>query len=74
MATYPIQPRHWTRKECEHLVELGVRVLEVYREPVIAPAARFDWKYDRARILKPEATVSPLALPDATIAVADLLP
>lgn len=56
------------------IVNVRRRVLEVYREPVIAPAARFDWKYDRVRILKPEATVSPLALPDATIAVADLLP
>jgi len=56
------------------IVNVRRRVLEVYREPVTAPAARFGWKYDRARILKPEATVSPLALPDATIAVADLLP
>jgi Uma2 family endonuclease len=24
MATYPIRTRHWTRKEYEHLVELGV--------------------------------------------------
>ncbi len=50
------------------------RVLEVYREPVIAAAARFGFKYDRVRILKPEATVSPLAMPDATFTVADLLP
>ena len=114
MATYPIRTRHWTRKEYERLVALGVlhedepieliggqmivaepknaphptavmltaealrgvrrRVLEVYREPVLAPAARFGWKYDRVRILKTEATVSPLALPVAMIAVADLLP
>ena len=56
------------------IVNVRRRVLEVYREPVIAPAARFGWKYDRVRTLKPEATVSPLALPDAAIAVADLLP
>lgn len=56
------------------IVNVRRRVLEVYREPVPASAARFGWKYDRVRILKPEATVSPLALPDATIAVADLLP
>jgi Uma2 family endonuclease len=56
------------------IVNVRRRVLEVYREPVIASAARFGWKYDRVRILKPEATVSPLALPDATIPVADLLP
>ena len=56
------------------IVNLRRRVLEVYREPVVAPEARFGWKYSRVRILKPEATVSPLAKPDATIAVADLLP
>jgi Uma2 family endonuclease len=56
------------------IVNVRRRVLEVYREPVIAPAACFGWKYDRVRILKLEATVSPLVLPDATIAVADLLP
>jgi Uma2 family endonuclease len=56
------------------IVNVRRRVLEVYREPVIAPAARFGWKYDRVRILKPEATVSPLVLPGATIPVADLLP
>jgi Uma2 family endonuclease len=56
------------------IVNLRCRVPEVYREPVMAPAARFGWKYDRVRILTPEATVSPLAHPDATIAVADLLP
>jgi hypothetical protein len=123
MATYPIRTRHWTRKEYEHFVELGVlhedEPIELIggqmvvaepknsplatavgltadalrsafgsgwvvreqdpvalddREPVIAPAARFGWKYDRVRILKLEATVSPLVLPGATIAVADLLP
>ena len=56
------------------IVNIRRRVLEVYREPVVAPAARFGWKYDRVRILKTEASVSPLALPAATIAVADLLP
>ena len=69
MATYPIRTRHWTRKEYEHLV-----VLEVYREPIVVSSARFGWKYDRVRILKPEATVCPRALPNTTIAVADLLP
>ena len=56
------------------IVNIRRRALEVYRAPVPAPAARFGWKYERVRTLKPEATVSPLALPTATIAVADLLP
>jgi hypothetical protein len=91
MATYPIRTRHWTRKEYEHVVELGVlhedEPIELIgghmivaepknsvHEPIVAPAGRFGWKYDRVRILKPEATVCPLALPSTTIAVADLLP
>jgi Uma2 family endonuclease len=56
------------------IVNLRRRVLEVYREPVAAPSARFAWKYRRVRILKARATVIPLAAPSATIAVADLLP
>jgi len=39
-----------------------------------SPAAHDGWKYTRARMLKPGATVSPLAAPAARIAVADLLP
>ena len=56
------------------IVNLRRRVLEVCREPVAAPSARFGWKYRRVRILKARATVIPLAAPSATIAVADLLP
>jgi Uma2 family endonuclease len=133
MATYPIRTRHWSRKEYEHLVELGVLhedeqveliggqmiVAEPKNSPhatavgltadalrsaygsgwVVreqAPVALDDESepepdvavvlgrirdYSHAHperpaliILKPEATVSPLVLPDATIAIADLLP
>ena len=56
------------------IVNLRRRVLEVCREPVAMPSARFGWKYRRVRILKARATVIPLAAPSATIAVADLLP
>jgi hypothetical protein len=35
---------------------------------------RLGWKYAGTRILKENATVTPLAAPAATIAVADLLP
>jgi Uma2 family endonuclease len=56
------------------IVNLQRRVLEVYREPVPAPAACFGWSYARVRTLRENATVSPLAGPDVTIAVADLLP
>jgi Uma2 family endonuclease len=56
------------------IVNLRRRVLEVYREPLAAPAARFGWKYARVRTLGAHATVSPLAVPTIAIRVADLLP
>jgi Uma2 family endonuclease len=54
------------------IVDVRQRALEVYREPVVAPAARFGWKYARTRIVKDDATVSPLAAPRAGIAIAHL--
>ena len=56
------------------IVNLVGRVLEVYRQPVRAASARYGWKYRSVRVLKPGASVSPLAAPTARIAVADLLP
>jgi Uma2 family endonuclease len=56
------------------IVNLRRRVLEVYREPVAAPAARFGWAYATVRTIREHATVSPLAAPTVTVAVADLLP
>jgi len=56
------------------IVNLVDRVLEVYREPVRSPAALYGWKYRYVRLLKPGATVSPLAAPRSRIRVADLLP
>jgi len=56
------------------IVNLVGRVLEVYRQPVRAASARYGWKYRSVRVLKPGASVSPLAAPAARIAVADLLP
>src|SRR5438552_683418 len=56
------------------IVNLRRRVLEVYRDPVLAPSARFGWTYATVRTLGERATISPLAASDAVIAVADLLP
>src|SRR2546425_2635017 len=56
------------------IVNLVGRVLEVYRQPVRAASARYGWKYRSVRVLKPGASVSPLAAPTARIAGADLLP
>ena len=54
------------------IVNLVDRVLEVYRDPVRTPSGR--WRYRHVRVLKPSATVVPLAAPRARIRVADLLP
>ena len=60
-------PEYW-------IVNLVDRVLEVYREPVRATAARHGWKYRQVRLLKAPAAVSPLAAPGARVLVSDLLP
>jgi Uma2 family endonuclease len=56
------------------VVNLVDRVLEVYREPVAAPAAPYGFRYRSVTRLRPPATVPPLAAPSAAICVADLLP
>jgi Uma2 family endonuclease len=55
------------------VVNLIEEVLEVYREPVLAPSA-FEWKYDSVRLLRRNAIITPLAAPRARIRVAALLP
>ena len=56
------------------ITNLVDRQLEVYRQPQADPAAPFGFSYGQKQVLKEEDTVSPLARPDARIAVADLLP
>jgi Uma2 family endonuclease len=56
------------------VVNLVDRVLEVYREPVAAPAAPYGFRYRSVTRLRPPATVTPLAAASAAIPVADLLP
>jgi len=56
------------------IVNLVDRQLEVHRRPATDPAADFGWRYLDITILAPSAAVTPLALPGARIAVADLLP
>ncbi|MBI5628931.1 MAG: Uma2 family endonuclease [Candidatus Rokubacteria bacterium] len=56
------------------IVNLVDRVLEVYRGPGPDSSASFGWRYGSVEILGREASVSPLALRDAHIRVADLLP
>lgn len=56
------------------IVDLTDRVLEVHRQPVPDPSARFGWRYSARNILGLPATVAPLALPEAGVAVVDLFP
>ena len=56
------------------IVNIPDRRLEVYREPVPDAAARFGWRYGRAVALGPDERVAPLALPGASVTVAELLP
>jgi Uma2 family endonuclease len=56
------------------IVNLVERRLEVYREPVRAPRAKYGWKYRKVTRLGPKNVVTPLARPGVTIEVAALLP
>jgi Uma2 family endonuclease len=56
------------------IVNIPDRRLEVYRDPVSDRAATFGWRYGFSSALGPEQPVRPLALPAASIAVAELLP
>jgi Uma2 family endonuclease len=56
------------------LVNLPDHVLEVYRQPTVDVAAPYGFRYGSVVTLRGGDSVSPLALPSAYIAVADLLP
>jgi len=56
------------------IVNLVDGVLEVHRDPRPAADAAYGWVYRSVDILRPPATVTPLAAPAARIPVADLLP
>ena len=56
------------------IVNLVQNQLEVYHDPVADPSALFGARYATRVILIPGDFVSPLAAPNAKIAVADLLP
>lgn len=56
------------------IVNLVARVVEIHREPVAVPAARFGWEYRRVERLAPPASATPLAAPGASVSLADLLP
>ena len=60
-------PEYW-------ILNLTERHLEVYRDPKPVAKARFGWRYETVERLGPGRSVSSLALPSASFAVADLLP
>ena len=58
---------HW-------IVNLVDRVLEVYRDPALDPAALYGWSYRSRLTLSPADTVAPLAVPADRLAITELLP
>jgi Uma2 family endonuclease len=56
------------------IVNLADRVVEVHREPARPGPARRRWGYAAVQALGAGAAIAPLAMPSASIPVADLLP
>jgi Uma2 family endonuclease len=56
------------------ILNLCDRVLEVYREPVADPGARFGWRHRWTEVLSSGSSAAPLVAPGARIPVSDLLP
>jgi Uma2 family endonuclease len=56
------------------IVNVVDRVLEIYRDPVADPSARYGWRYASVQIVVESGAATPLALPTVKIAVTDLLP
>ena len=56
------------------IVNLAKRELEVYRDPQPDSTREFGFRYADARKVAATDTIAPLARPQASIAVADLLP
>ena len=58
---------HW-------IVNLVDRVLEIYRDPGVDRTAPYGWRYMSVQRLAPPNVIAPLGVPEARVAVADLLP
>ena len=56
------------------LVNLVDRVVEVRRDPQPSTATPVEWRFASVRTLRAGEMISPLARPDAGVAVTDLLP
>ena len=56
------------------ILNLLSRVLEVYRQPTVDSAAPFGWRYASKQVLDAASAIAPLAAPDASVRITDLLP
>ncbi len=56
------------------IVNLPDRCLEIYRGPVPDTQARFGWRYGQVTTIAADGAASPLAVPGASVPVADVLP
>ena len=56
------------------ILNLQENQLEVYRRPEAWPEVPFGWRYRNRSLYRSTDTVSPLAVPNASIHVGDLLP
>jgi Uma2 family endonuclease len=56
------------------IVNLVDNMLEVYRDPVASPDSPYGWRYRAVLTLRSGDRVRPMAMPEAEILVADLLP
>ena len=56
------------------IVNIPNRRLEIYREPQPDETAAFGRRYGRSITLGPDERIAPLAVPQASILIADLLP
>jgi hypothetical protein len=56
------------------VLDLNNRLLHVFRDPVSDPAEPFGFRYGTHRTVAQSGTIAPLAVPQAMISVANLLP
>ncbi len=56
------------------LIDVVHGVVEVHRDPAVAPEAVYGWRYRNVATLRPPANVAPLVEPVRSIPVAALLP
>ncbi len=56
------------------IVDIGGHQVEVYREPVADAREPFGYRYASVVVLRPGGSINPVAAPQASVAIADLLP